>query len=166
MCHRSCAGYCVITFILGIGDRHLENLMLKPTGHLWHLDFGFIFGQDPKPWPAPMRLTKEMVEGMGGFQSRYYEKFKVYCCQAYNILRKNSDLIINLLTLMVDAGLSDLSVKADPYPTLCKVQEKFRLDLNDEQGENYMLEIVEESVSMFTPVLMDYAHSIAVMMKK
>jgi phosphatidylinositol 3-kinase len=62
---RSCAGYSVITYVLGVGDRHLDNLLLKPTGEFFHVDFGFCFGRDPKPFRPPMRITQEMVNAMG-----------------------------------------------------------------------------------------------------
>lgn len=46
--------------------RHLDNLLLQDDGRLFHVDFGFILGKDPKPFPPPMKLCKEMVEAMGG----------------------------------------------------------------------------------------------------
>jgi phosphatidylinositol 3-kinase len=43
----STAGYGCATYLLAIGDRHLENLMVRDNGKMWHLDFGYILGKHP-----------------------------------------------------------------------------------------------------------------------
>ncbi|CAJ1931442.1 unnamed protein product [Sphenostylis stenocarpa] len=151
---KSCAGYSVITYILGIGDRHLDNLLLRNDGGLFHVDFGFILGRDPKPFPPPMKLCKEMVEAMGGAESQYYTRFKSYCCEAYNILRKSSNLILNLFYLMAGSNIPDIA--SDPEKGILK--EKFRLDLDDEASIHFFQDLINESVSALFPQMVETIH--------
>lgn len=74
--------------MLGVGDRHLDNLLLSECGHLIHVDFGYILGRDPKVFPPPMKLNKEMVEAMGGTSSLEYQKFRKHCYNAFLTLRR------------------------------------------------------------------------------
>jgi hypothetical protein len=55
---KSCAGYCVITYKLGLGDRHLDNLLLHQSGFFFHCDYSFILGNDPKKY-LPLRMTQD-----------------------------------------------------------------------------------------------------------
>ncbi|KAI9179231.1 Phosphatidylinositol (PI) 3-kinase [Blastocladiella emersonii ATCC 22665] len=153
---RSCAGYCVITYLLGVGDRHLDNLLMTGKGNLFHIDFGYILGRDPKPFPPPMKLCKEMVEAMGGAQSVHYQRFQSYAFVAYSTLRKSANLILNLLNLMVDASITDIAM--EPDKAVVKVQDKFRLDLGDEDAAVVFAGVVADSVNALFPQVMETIH--------
>lgn len=160
---KSTAASCVVTYILGVGDRHLDNIMLKPSGHLFHIDFGFIFGRDPKPLPPKFRFTKEMADAMGGIEGDYYREFSKFACEIYNHLRKSADLIINLIILMMDAGIPDLSGEnASPEIALQRVEENFRLDLNDEEAAVHFTNLINQSMFAMAPRVMEVLHQVAV----
>ncbi|KAJ5070498.1 phosphatidylinositol 3-kinase catalytic subunit type 3 [Anaeramoeba ignava] len=149
---KSCAGYCVITYILGIGDRHLDNILLTSDGHLLHIDFGFILGRDPMPFPPPFKLTSEMIEPMGGKKGEHFNNFKNYCTTAYNILRKSTNLFLNLFSMMIGANIPDLSRNDD---CLLKIQERMGSNLSEQESKYFFLKLIEKSLSSFGSKLTD-----------
>lgn len=105
-----------------------------------------------------------MVDGMGGIDSVEYRQFCSLSCQAFNAIRKSAGLVLNLLDLMSDAGIEDLSSNpsADAEGVIAKVEERFRLDLNDEQAERYFRSLINDCLAALAPRVMDVFHSFAV----
>ncbi|KAF7316022.1 Phosphatidylinositol 3-kinase VPS34 [Mycena indigotica] len=128
----SCAGYCVVTYLLGVSDRHLDNLFVSPDGDFFYVDFDYILGRDPKPFPLPVKVCKEM----GGAQWPHYQRFKSFCFMAFTMLVKRADLILNLVTLMVDANIPDIKHR-DRHGQIhgkAAAKKKVLVDSNDAEG--------------------------------
>ena len=161
---RSCAGYCVITYILGVGDRHLDNLLLSPGGNFFHIDFGFILGRDPKPFAPLIKLCKEMVEGLGGTTSPQYAQFKQYCFTAFSTLRKSSPLVLNLFSLMVQSSVQDVRMVEEQMGGLGgvvgKVRERFHLDVTEEEAVRLLDQVLSDSVNAVFGVMIDKFHEL------
>ena len=159
---KSCAGYCVITYILGVGDRHLDNLLLSPNGRFFHIDFGFILGRDPKPFAPLIKLCKEMVEGLGGTSSPQYAQFRQYCFTAFSTLRKSSGLVLNLFSLMVQSSVQDVRLIEEQGTgtggAVGKVRERFHLDVSEEEAVRILDQVLGDSVNAVFGVVIDRLH--------
>ena len=154
---RSCAGYCIITYILGVGDRHHDNLLLTHTGKLFHIDFGYLLGRDPKPLPPPMKLSREMVDAMGGTGSEHFKQFRQLCYTVFLTLRRSTNLLSNLLALMIDANIPDIAL--EPDKAVRKVAAKFRPELNDEEAVRYLQNLIDDSLSGIVAGVVEAMHT-------
>mmetsp|Transcript_32267 Transcript_32267/g.51459 ORF Transcript_32267/g.51459 Transcript_32267/m.51459 type:complete len:854 (-) Transcript_32267:656-3217(-) len=155
---KSCAGYCMCTYILCVGDRHLDNILIRNTGELLHIDFGYILGHDPRSWAVgPIRLTKDMIDTMGGRGSKGFDKFISHCCQAYKILRKHANLILNLLYLMKDSKIENLF--EDHETVIQIVRNRFELEKTDENAEIWLLDKLNKCEDTFVTTLSDTLHN-------
>ena len=104
--------YSVITYILGVGDRHLDNIMVTKNGVIFHIDYSFCIGHDPKPFFPSMRITDEMIDMIGGLHSNDYKKFINNCNIYYNCIRKNTNIISLYIFLLNDINKIIFNVKS------------------------------------------------------
>lgn len=161
---KSCAGYCIITYLLGIGDRHFDNLLITKNGKLFHIDFGFILGREPKPMQPPMKLSREMVDAMGGVGGEWWAEFKQLCYTAFLHLRRSSNLILNLFSLMLDANVPDIAL--EPDKTVKKVQDRFQLGLTDEEAVGCIQNMIDISVSATAAAFIEHMHKFTQYLRK
>lgn len=92
-------------YVVGLGDRHNDNIMVTKHGHLFHIDFAHFLGNVMKfgiytRERAPFVFTPEFLFVMGGETSEMYAQFKELCCQCYNVLRAHSNTFISLFALV------------------------------------------------------------------
>ncbi|GMM50764.1 phosphatidylinositol 3-kinase [Starmerella bacillaris] len=156
---RSTAGYAVITYLLGVGDRHLDNLLIDNTGRFFHIDFGYIMGKDPKPFPPMIKLPIQLIDGMGGINSENYTKFKSYCFTAFTSLRKSANLILALFSLMTESTIPNIALEKDQ--AVHKVEERFCLEMSESEAILHFQNLINDSVNAFMPMVIDRLHSLA-----
>eukprot|EP01118_Nematostelium_gracile_P005680 TRINITY_DN1805_c0_g1_i3.p1 TRINITY_DN1805_c0_g1~~TRINITY_DN1805_c0_g1_i3.p1 ORF type:complete len:787 (-),score=181.35 TRINITY_DN1805_c0_g1_i3:43-2256(-) len=156
---HSCAGYCVATYVLGIGDRHNDNYMITKDGKLFHIDFGHFLGNYKKKFGikrerAPFVFTPAMEYVMGGKDSDSFKLFLGLGCRAYNVLRKHANLFINLFAMMLSTGIPELTKIDD----LNYLKEAFSLDQNDEFAEKKWTDLVFQSLATKSRQMDDWVH--------
>lgn len=158
----SCAGYSVATYILGIGDRHNDNIMVTTSGNLFHIDFGHFLGNIKcymgfkREW-APFVLTPDFVYVMGGEGSEMFELYRRLCCRAFLILRRHADLIFNLFSMMRSTGIPELTCVEDTeYIRMALV-----LDRSEREAEEAFHDVIKKCLDLkWTVQVMWWFHDV------
>lgn len=99
---RGTAAISVVGSVLGLGDRHLNNILMdESTGEPVHIDLGVAFDQGrvlSVPETVPFRLTRDLLDGMGinGAEGIYRR-----CCGfTLSVLRDEVDNIMSILEVL------------------------------------------------------------------
>jgi hypothetical protein len=159
---RSCAGYCVATYVLGIGDRHNDNVMLTRDGRLFHIDFGHFLGNYKtkfgyKRERAPFVFTPDFAYVMGGKDAEPYKRFVATACRAYNIIRHHANLFISLFAMMLSTGIPELKSMED----LDYLKDALAPELSDEQASEKFQGLISEALATRATQLNNFAHLMA-----
>ncbi|KAJ5543050.1 hypothetical protein N7535_005479 [Penicillium sp. DV-2018c] len=106
---RSSAVMSMVGYVLGLGDRHGENLSFEEgTGGLLHVDFNCLFDKGQtfeKPEVVPFRLTHNMIDAFGAYG--YNGPFRRTCEITLSLLRQNEDALMTVLETFLHDPTTD-----------------------------------------------------------
>lgn len=151
----SLAFWTVGTFLLGVGDRHLENIMIRNDGILFHIDYGFVFGADSTA--SFVRLDHNLIEGLGGVEM--YEPFKAKCCEIYCCLRRHFNLICACLLRLASIKPPIKGYNFTPEFIEKFVTDRFLLGQTEDEAKEAFSNIIDASRETIINRVSDVIHN-------
>ncbi|VDP08692.1 unnamed protein product [Soboliphyme baturini] len=127
---RTGAVMSMVGFVLGLGDRHGENILIDSvTGEVVHVDFNCLFNKgEDLDWPelVPFRLTHNMVDAMGPLG--YEGPFRRCCEVTMRVMRKQNSMLRSALeTFLHDPLVEWTRNSTKPRPTAGEEKAKEHL---------------------------------------
>ncbi|KAI0096409.1 phosphatidylinositol 3 [Nemania sp. FL0031] len=159
---RSCAVMSMVGTILGLGDRHGENVLLEEgNGGIFHVDFNCLFDKGltfAQPERVPFRLTHNMVAAMGIYG--YEGPFRKCSELTLSILRQQEETLMTILEAFIYDPTLDLQkdkrkkhevVRLNPQSVVQSIKRKVQGLLPDESiplgVEGQVDELIKQAVS-------------------
>eukprot|EP00914_Ancora_sagittata_P028163 GHVO01055391.1.p1 GENE.GHVO01055391.1~~GHVO01055391.1.p1 ORF type:complete len:208 (-),score=24.35 GHVO01055391.1:90-713(-) len=136
-----------VGYILGLGDRHLQNILIdESSAEMIHIDLGIAFEQGKLisiPETVPFRLTRDIVDGMGvtGVEG----SFRRSCEESLKVLRENQVSLLTILEVLLHDPLYDWTLS--PAKAMRQVQ-----DHRSNDGDNTVGSIHEDDTSADTKI--------------
>jgi phosphatidylinositol 4-kinase len=150
---NSLAGYSIVSYLMQIKDRHNGNILIDRAGHVVHIDFGFMLSNSPGSnmnfEQAPFKLTSEAVDFIGGADSNLWAYYQRLVVGGFLALRQQWQRVVQLVEMTLESHPN--------LPCFCKgncvthdLMGRFRLDASDEECEEYVMRLIEESLDHWT----------------
>lgn len=106
---RSTAVMSMVGYIIGLGDRHLDNVLIDmTTGEVVHIDYNVCFEKGKSlrvPEKVPFRMTHNIESALGA--TGVEGIFRLSCEQVVQIMRRGRETLLTLLEAFVYDPLVD-----------------------------------------------------------
>jgi serine/threonine-protein kinase ATR len=142
---RSLAAWSMVGYIVGLGDRHSENVLVDvSSGELVHVDFDYLFEKGrtlAKPELVPFRLTPNLIDACGvvGVEGPMRRCSEV----TLRVLRENCATLMSVLDTFVHDPLVDWR---DTLPVTMLLGVRLRLQGRVADAENLAKSLSDRSV--------------------
>lgn len=139
-------------YVVGLADRHFDNILVTKHGTLFHIDFGFLMDDGPAVDTHPFAVTKSLLQVIGHDRWLALISFAV---KAYSVLRQEAEVIINFAALLLEPlGISREKVTRNLTHTL-------QLGVHEKTAHRHLIDLLVAAPESLRTKAKNLLHSTA-----
>ncbi len=149
---RSLVSYTLHSYFIGLGDRHLQNIMITADGRIFHIDFGFILGKDAYPIiSSDIKLNTNILDVLGDNGESTYNEYLELCNNGVIILRKYFNMFFILLSQLKNNKIKEKHIEKF-------IMSRFQPRQTDQMVFHELLSIIQQSNNAYIDIIRDFLH--------
>jgi len=146
----SAAGSYIASFVLGVRDRHYDNVLIRSDGTLFHIDFGYVMGQTLFMDTSKIAITGDLKK----LFEDHWDNFVDTATNAYMTLRLHYQEILDFSNLVFD--FVDSKVNSSEF-----LYKMLMMHETDKKAEKYIHDKLAGAPTSWTTKMKNAAHFVA-----
>ena len=147
----SLVSYTLHSYLIGLGDRHLENIMIKEDGAIFHIDFSFILGKEAHPISSDIKISSDMLDAIGGKESPRYKTYLQLSAKGVIILRKFFNMFFILFSQLPEELIKEKEIQKF-------ILKRFQPMRSQEMVVKELMTTIEQSQDTYSDYFRDLLH--------
>jgi phosphatidylinositol kinase/protein kinase (PI-3 family) len=132
--------YQIIMHVFGVGDRNLDNMLIDNSGRFFHIDYSYIFGEDPRLFKPDLHIPPCVCNYFLSHEDDF-NCFLVRCKETFQGLRSNFGRMLLFLSLLKNSPY----VKIDHSKVVQYIKSALKLEMSSSESETHLMQLLIRS---------------------
>ncbi|AFM99152.1 phosphoinositide 3-kinase [Encephalitozoon hellem ATCC 50504] len=154
-------GYSVACYVMGVGDRNPGNMMISRDGRFFHVDFSYVFGNDPKYISPRITIASPICDYLANDEMAY-QNFLAKSQEVFLQIRRSSKKIFVLWCILARNKIFQL----DLDKTISFARARLKLEMTEKEALRHFEREIKGAVGSFKTSLVHFMNRVGILFRR
>ncbi|AFN83862.1 phosphatidyl inositol-3-kinase [Encephalitozoon romaleae SJ-2008] len=154
-------GYSVACYVMGVGDRNPGNMMVAKDGRFFHIDFSYVFGNEPKPISHRITIVSPIRDYLVNDELAYQD-FLSKSGEMFLQIRRSWRKIFVLWCILVRNEIFRL----DLDKIISFARDRLKLEITEKEALEHFEKEIKSAVGSFRTSVVHLVNRIGILWRR
>ncbi|ADM12379.1 phosphatidyl inositol-3-kinase [Encephalitozoon intestinalis ATCC 50506] len=154
-------GYSVACYMMGVGDRNPGNMMVSRDGRFFHVDFSYVFGNDPKLISPRITIARPICDYLVN-DELIYQDFIIKSGEVFLQIRRSCQKIFVLWCVL----LQNKIFRFDLEEIITFARGRLKMEVTEQRALELFEREVKDAVGSFKTSIMHLVNRVGMFLRR